>query len=378
MALVPVVVYSSLLPQMNLTLLVLAGFIGELLVLISFKRFCLSLVAFLVLANGLVMLVTNTILGVKTLETDYINILVKFVTISMLFSTMKTIKIDKVQYKSIAKFFTTVCVVACFYNFYANFNMFNASLLSMNAYEFSFQSFFLNRNQFGMFLVVSLFFMELLFEPGDKKKYLVFAFVILNLILTLSRGSMISAILFLLLLYFFEKGINGKVFFALLFLSVVLLAFIVNNNFISSFFANFVIRSDYGTSGRTEIWKYGFEVLKNINFINGCGFFSGVEMAHDAGMTVGQFHSLYIDSLIDGGFVYLAIVMGLYYSVYKRCNDRISDKHVLSTYRAFAIAVLVMGLNESVSFFSIGWVDTQFTIACFSYPLLLSSINWNS
>lgn len=115
------------------------------------------------------MLLMNFLGGIATLEEDIVNLFVKIITMTFLFSTMKTIRIDRAQYKSIAKFFTEICVVACMYNFYENFNMLNSSLLSMSAYEIVFKSFFLNRNQFGMFLVVCLFFIELFFEPGTKE-----------------------------------------------------------------------------------------------------------------------------------------------------------------------------------------------------------------
>ena len=52
---------------------------------------------------------------------------------------------------------------------------------------------------------------------------------------------------------------------------------------------------------------------------------------------------------------------------------KIKEKSLRAACVAMMISVLVMGANESVSFFSIGWVDTFFTISCISYPLLMAN-----
>ena len=376
--LLPVIVKSIILPGMGFSVLMVVAFAGEVLVLISFNKVVLSYPAFFVLVNSLVMLLSNRLLKIETNTQDYLNLMAKFLSITLLFSVMKTISVSWSDIKNFSKFMVWLSVVACVFNIIANRSSFNSSLFQMSAYQISFRSFFLNRNQFGMFLVVSLFFVELFFEKNNWLKYGIITLILANLFLTLSRGSMISALLFLFLDYAFYRRLNPKkIIVPSIFIGIALLWLFQQDGF-STFFQNSVIRSDQGNTGRFSIWGHGFNVLTKTNFLNGCGFYSGVDLAHNAGMGVDQFHSLYIDSLVDGGILYLIIVLGLYFDVYNQCRNKILDKRILSAYRAFAIAVLVMASNESVSFFSVGWVDTLFTISCFSFPLLLSNIDWKS
>lgn len=376
--LLPVIVKSIILPGMGFSVLMVVAFAGEVLVLISFNKVVLSYPAFFVLVNSLVMLLSNRLLKIETNTQDYLNLMAKFLSITLLFSVMKTISVSWSDIKNFSKFMVWLSVVACVFNIIANRSSFNSSLFQMSAYQISFRSFFLNRNQFGMFLVVSLFFVELFFEKNNWLKYGIITLILANLFLTLSRGSMISALLFLFLDYAFYRRLNPqKIIVPSIFIGIALLWLFQQDGF-SAFFQNSVIRSEQGNTGRFSIWGHGFNVLTKTNFLNGCGFYSGVDLAHNAGMGVDQFHSLYIDSLVDGGILYLIIVLGLYFDVYKQCRKKILDKRILSAYRAFAIAVLVMASNESVSFFSVGWVDTLFTISCFSFPLLLSNIDWKS
>lgn len=376
--LLPVIVKSIILPGMGFSVLMVVAFAGEVLVLISFNKVVLSYPAFFVLVNSLVMLLSNRLLKIETNTQDYLNLMAKFLSITLLFSVMKTISVSWSDIKNFSKFMVWLSVVACVFNIIANRSSFNSSLFQMSAYQISFRSFFLNRNQFGMFLVVSLFFVELFFEKNNWLKYGIITLILANLFLTLSRGSMISALLFLFLDYAFYRRLNPKkIIVPSIFIGIALLWLFQQDGF-SAFFQNSVIRSEQGNTGRFSIWGHGFNVLTKTNFLNGCGFYSGVDLAHNAGMGVDQFHSLYIDSLVDGGILYLIIVLGLYFDVYKQCRNKILDKRILSAYRAFAIAVLVMASNESVSFFSVGWVDTLFTISCFSFPLLLSNIDWKS
>ena len=131
-----------------------------------------------------------------------------------------------------------------------------------------------------------------------------------------------------------------------------------------------LIRVESGYSGRIGIWQMGIDVA-NINLISGVGYFTGLEIAQFKGFVFDQFHSIYIDSLVSGGFLELTMLVFLLVFMLVKVMSSNLDRNLKSIYISSLIGVMFLGVFESVSFFSIGFVDSLYTIFFISLPLLL-------
>lgn len=372
-----VVFTSVIMPNANRTLFILAAsFIEVFVLMITFRKITLSPLLIILFINSMLMLSVGWFSGISVNPLDYINQIIKLVMVCFLYLAVKPCNVERNSLIKFARYMVWLVWTACVYNLIANRSLMNVNLLYANAYEMSFKSFFYNRNQFGMFLVVGLFYVQICFEKTTWVKVLTNIMIVFNIILTMSRGSMISAIIFFLLYDSVYKNINAKKLisrFIYVITLIVIALLLMRNNSIAGFVENSLVRTDTGLTGRDSIWMLGLKIAWQNNILNGTGLFTGVDIAHTNGMTQDQFHSLYVDSIVDGGIIGLMCVLCIYISVFQKCRMRISNRRFRAACIAMMTSVLVMGANESVSFFSIGWVDTFFTISCISYPLLLSN-----
>lgn len=368
---------SVIFPNANRTLFILAASFVELIVLFTtFKKISLSPLLIIFFINSLLMMSVGWIMGIDMNYLDYINQIIKLIMVALLYLAVKPCNVKKENLIKFAQYMVWLVWIACVYNLIANRSMINTNMLYMNAYDMSFKSFFYNRNQFGMFLVVGLFYVQVYFRKTTWVKVITNIMIAFNIIITMSRGSMISAIVFFLLYDLFSKSITlKKIFsrfiFVLVSIVIVLLLFKIRG--LAGFVENNLVRTENGLTGRDSIWLLGLRIAWQNNILNGTGLFTGVDIAHMNGMTQDQFHSLYIDSVVEGGIIGLVCVLYIYINVLKKCRMKIKEKSLRAACVAMMISVLVMGANESVSFFSIGWVDTFFTISCISYPLLMAN-----
>ena len=114
-----------------------------------------------------------------------------------------------------------------------------------------------------------------------------------------------------------------------------------------------------------------FPYSSSINLISGVGYFTGLEIAQFKGFVFDQFHSIYIDSLVSGGFIELIMLTSLLIFMLVKVISSNLDKNLKSIYISSLIGIMFLGVFESVSFFSIGFVDSLYTIFFISLPLLL-------
>ena len=340
----------------------------------------LFLIAILV-CNAMIAMIVNIINGIEINTFDFINIAAKSINIYILYFIPKYMIFSVSALQKYTRLMVALAIIACVYNLISNFSIITAGFSGFaSSYEVNLCSFFVNRNQFGMFLVVSIFLVELAFMHSKSTyKWLILFILYANLFLTFSRGSMISVIFFYMVRYVFNHNIIknvvqfSKIIICVILLSLVIIIYVPG---VSDFLSTMVIRSDVGTSGRTDIWLMGLDIVLHSNIINGLGSFTGVDFAIKQGFEFGQFHSLYIDTLVSGGIIELIILTVIYVTAYKACC-KCQDKCIKNNFRAFLLAVLLMGINESVSFFSLGYVDIFFTVNCITLSLLIGNININ-
>ena len=128
-----------------------------------------------------------------------------------------------------------------------------------------------------MFLVVSIFLFEFAFSTNRSwYKKIVLVLLLTNLLLTFSRGSMISVMFFYIVRYTYNHNIlqNIKQYLKIMIImTLVVLIIILYVPWIENFMKTMVIRADTGTAGRIDVWLMGLNVASH-NIINGIGSFT--------------------------------------------------------------------------------------------------------
>ncbi|NMB26780.1 MAG: O-antigen ligase family protein [Tissierellia bacterium] len=266
-------------------------------------------------------------------------------------------------------------LVASLYNILANFSeMFNILNIN-NPYAVNFSSFYLNRNSFAQLLFMATIANTFLYTNERTKFNLICYFIFsINIFATLSRTVIACVLIFfsILLIIHFRKEIKAQNFILTLIISLVII--IRSNQEVSSFITNMIIRKDYGTSGRLVLWNFAFEILNKTNWVLGIGYISSVDIIKRMGYSLNEFHSFYIETLVGGGIIDLFLHILIFIFCFKNVkiiyyNDNITG----IVYFAAYISFLLYGLVESVSFFTMGYVGTLFTIFIVTIPLLYSN-----
>ena len=335
------------------------------------------LIIFVLLCNFGCAIIIDLIGCVEINPLDFVNMIAKLISIYLFYFLPKCLVFSREALKKYAKLMIDLAIIACIYNIVSNLSILTSGFAGISSsYDIKLCSFFVNRNQFGMFLVVSIFLIEFAFSPNRSLyKKIVLVLLLINLLLTFSRGSMISVVFFYIVRYTYNHNIVQnikqylKVTVALVLLVLIIILYVP---WIENFMKTMVFRVDTGTAGRIDVWLMGLKVASH-NIINGIGSFTGIDLAIKNGFEFGQFHNLYIDTLVGGGIIELILLLIIYRKAFKACG-RCQDKNIRNSFKAFLLAVLLMGMNESVSFFSLGYVDIFFTINCIKLPFLINNM----
>ena len=311
-------------------------------------------------------LIFNSFTGICTVDNDYIDTAIKIISTVFLFMLVpKQMKIK--EYKLLFYGVSIFVVIACLFNIFINIgDMLSITSLD-NSYMVSFASFFANRNTFAMYLFVGILVANLLIRLDPARKKLLVTIITLefvNLLFTMSRGGLLAAVI-VLFPSLFEAGKKHVKLVAFVVLTGLFI--LASNPNISSTFSRLVIRSDVGVSGRSELWNEGIEYSRNTNMITGTGYYTALNT-----IGVNQLHSMYIDTLIDTGIIGIAIKIGFFLSsllCIKRLKDENNTKWV---YLRAYLAVLLLGIFESVNIFALGSTEMLYTIFFITIPQTLS------
>lgn len=316
-------------------------------------------------------LISNIFNGINTDYFDIISVFAKTISIFMFFSLTKRLIINSEAISKFHEYFLWFGLIACVYNLYINrSDLLNFFFIS-SSYELTFKSFFSNRNQFGSFLFICFTILEL-YKKKFSNKLLYPILLILfssNIILTMSRGAFLAVFVF----YFYIYILKGNNFFLKMIIILVsvysIFMIFISNSPVFLFIRNIILRPESGTTGRSDIWKIGIDVLKDNNFVNGLGLNTGIEFGKSRGLVLEQFHSFYIEVLLSGGFVELIFIAIIITSVFVNCKKL--NKKTRYIVQGRILGFLSLGFFESVSLFSIGYVDILFSIMIIALPLLM-------
>lgn len=296
--------------------------------------------------------------------------LIYFFIFFVLFSGSNKLKEDKHDF-----YFYFTIISTCILIGSLAFSMSQISIISSvtTSYELNIKGVFANRNQLGFFAFLTLC-SAFLTRSNIGVKWIIFlsALSVFAVFVSMSRGAIISSLIFLSITFFTSKTVTfkNKLYMVLAIAFISLLLVIIFDGYIYFNRLNVLfIRTESGLSGRSEIWNIAFELLKDTNVLLGVGFYQSVEMGKSIGLSVGEYHNAYLDLLFSGGIAELlfTVISVIYINiiVYKK-NRNFFRKHF-----SLSIAVLLLGMVESLSVFTPGFVGVIFSVFLFSAPMLI-------
>jgi O-antigen ligase len=288
---------------------------------------------------------------------------------------MLNIKTTKENIIHFMKYMIIFAIIACLYNIVKNWTLILNLINITSSYQVDLKSFFPNRNQFGMFLFIAIVAnnYRTLVSKKNSAYYMVNFLLIMNLMMTMSRGAILALLIFYIILYI-QQLKSKKTLISLIIILSTVITVIFSNSQLRDFIVRNVVRADAGVAGRLDVWKMGVNVYSKSNLLSGVGFHTGIDIAKAAGFRFDQFHNFFIDILVSGGLIELMFMVITILYVYRRVMIKCWDRNYKRIYKASMGAIIALGLVESVSFFSIGFVDTIYTIFFITIPILASSM----
>lgn len=181
------------------------------------------------------------------------------------------------------------------------------------SYEYNIKSFFSNRNTFAAFLLVGIYLTvyRLVFIRKNLLDILIGIFVVMNLILTLSRTSIAGMLIFLLVLSVFRK--RGRKFIGLVkaaaITAILILLILVTG--LDGFFVDAVIRVNAGTSNRVALWITCLNILRSESDIG--VYFAAIFLSY-AAVSMAESITPFLSSAQNLIFTIIVFMIPQYYS----------------------------------------------------------------
>ncbi|MEI5907393.1 O-antigen ligase family protein [Bacillus spongiae] len=376
---IPFIISYHVLENSSLLLPLLTGsYVGLVLMLFftfynGIKNYHLITIGFIVIQ--LLPLYVNSMKGIEINIQDYIGTVAKTLNFFLFFCLLFSVGVKKQQLSKFMKYIVWFALLACMYNFIIHFSEIINLRYITSGYELDLKSFFVNRNQFGAFLFISIVAHYYLVSGKKIQLYTIIIFFIQlsNLLLTMSRGAILASAVFFAILYV-QHVKNIKVITVMIAIVMAVLVFFLSSEELVAFLTNNILRLDSGVAGRSEIWEMGLTILRENNIINGVGYFTGIDLAKAQGFQFDEFHSLYIDTLVSGGIIELIFLLSLMIYIVRRCLKQCYDRGYKKIYIASFLGILILGFFESLSFFTLGYVGTLLTVFYISIPILLGNM----
>lgn len=295
-------------------------------------------------------------------------------------------EITKDGIKKFLKKMSILGIIAVIINVLLNYKlMFNLSRLT-NSYSANFSSFFPNRNQYGLFMLMMIISVTLLLSFKYEKKYVMYCLIfIINLILSMSRNSILALFIFGGMLIYFKyikekrKITKNKALFYFLefVILIVAICFCYNNSNVNKLISNLFIRADSleSGSGRFEVWNNGLSIFLQYNPLVGVGRYKAIELNKNKfGSDLEYFHSLYIEKIAEHGIIGIITLFFLFRIVWNKISYSKIDVNIKNILKSSFICFGIISIFETTTRFSIGYADTMSLIFFFTFPILVSNL----
>lgn len=313
-------------------------------------------------------------------------------TLSVMYNTFIFIiiaskfKTNKQEITTFLKRITVIGLVSVIINLILNFqNMLSLSAIT-NSYNVNFSSFFPNRNQYGLFMLIVVIANSFLVKNKQKNKYKILQIIfIANLILSMSRNSILGLVVFYFFKWRFENKkterakhlVSNKTLFVAFIIIPVLVSVVflaTQNQIISDMFSTLFVRTDTleSGSGRFDLWLDSVNIVNRMNPFFGIGRYLGLELNHQIhGSKLTHFHSMYIEKFVSHGIFGVLWLLTLIYIIWRKtkCSNNITKESI----KAAIVAFLMVSIFETTTRFSIGYTDTFFMIFFFTLPQIIAN-----
>lgn len=314
----------------------------------------------------------DLILNIKLNYFDLINVIIKTINLILFFVLMDHIKIDENSFIKLMNVVVIISVFACLYSFVFEFREILTIGNLVNSNTLKIRSFFANRNQYSAFLVVAFIANTYLCQLYKKKyRFIIYTIQVIGILTTFSRAAFFSIVIIVCMMLLQSKNTKKK--FVIVSLIIFIgLAILLGTDVITYISKNYIRMDSSADSGRFTLWKYAWDIFKDSCFL-GVGFYTGADIAMERGMGLTQFHSMYFDILVDGGFLEIIFLIFIFSYTYKKC-EKCKNHKLTHVYRASLIAFIFHATVESLSIFALSYSDILYTVFYISVPLLISNM----
>lgn len=255
-----------------------------------------------------------------------------------------------------------VGLIACLYNFVINIQYFrigNLAILMHHTWKFS--SFFFTRATYGLFLSFSAIATLVKSEKRGSKGYLIiYAFFVVNIIITAARAQIISVIIGSLIYLSYSKLYKKYVIVGGVTLVMFLAIYfgIYFNNSLSMFINKYLLFFDHSQGGMTDIttgrfylWQQAIKHMDILSFWGGNGLGSRdtimiKETIQVLGETLTSFHSGYIDLFFETGILGIMFYITVVKNTIKRLQD-LKRKDIQHFFYSVIVIVLIANVFDS-------------------------------
>lgn len=296
---------------------------------------------------------------------------------------------QEITKEEICKFLKKMCIlgiISVIINVMLNYKSMLNILIITNSYNANFSSFFPNRNQFGLFMLIMIISLSLLINMKYEKKYILYFIIfILNLILSMSRNSILGLVVFFIMFFYYKyikerkKITANKLFLYYLGIIVIIILIFIffNNTKVYKIINNLFIRADSleNGSGRFDVWKNGILIFLQYNPLFGVGRYKALELNKILyGSNLEYFHSLYIEKIAEHGIVGFISLIYLLRFTWKKVTSSNINENLKIVLKSAIVSFCFFSIFETTTRFSIGYADTMYLIFFFTIPILISNL----
>ena len=395
-SLIPTALYKNIINGTTYTILNAISFVIQLTIgihliiknKVDFKGIIKKYIKYIGIVIGILFIsqLINLVKGINIKFNDIVNIGAMTVNVTLFILMIGKIKLEEKEFIMCMKLILSLALIACVYNLFIIVESIPQLLDYKNGYNIILSSFFPNRNQFGLFLVIAILSNMFIMCKDKSAKYkgsLVILF--LNLILTMSRTAILAGFIAMFTVVLLDERINKfiknnvkKCIIIVTTLIILITLFFMINSEFAKIIDDLFIRSETisSGSGRTDIWNSSIKIVTENNMLSGVGRFAALELLKlEIPKGFAQFHNVAIEMYAIGGLLGVALYVFLIYKIYEKIKNSQLDRKYKQCYIAVLLAYIIASTFESILRFSIGYVDTIALIYYIVIPLMFSNAN---
>ena len=297
-----------------------------------------------------------------------VNYVISPVYILLFYGVFNKYKLTGTYLDKFMQMYIYLMLYASLYNFIVNYGDIRNLLRLAGADQVSFSSFFEDRNTYGKFLHYGCISAICSYDRTSRKAYLyVIVFLIMNLVLTLSRTSVLSLLIFILIYALASSKSVWRDFFLMVLIAGAIVGFLASDNLISDFVISFLVRPERGLTHRDFIWAEGWKIFVENDVFFGSGYSAAKSMIEN--YSGYGFHSGYLMALTSiglCGFLFMAFfICRSFRNVYFIIR---LDRKTGAAFLGVLLSFLAMAVTESVMIFQSSTISFVSTVMIVMLP----------